>query len=126
MATAAAQQPRSTFAGNVNPFTGQRVNKAAERKTDRKQVDFVDPDKLQISDDPLPSIRQASEHKYKALFERLKPGKCIVCEGAQAGKIGHALSTYLKKKGDDARFKVRTTKYYEKDGKGRVWLLKAE
>lgn len=89
-------------------------------KTDRKQVKLVDVSKLQIADDPLPTNRSMPDHKYDAFFSKLKPGKCIVCEAGDAGKIGHALNTYLKRIG--SKHKVKTAQKYT-DGKGRVWLL---
>jgi hypothetical protein len=87
----------------------------------KKPAAFVDVAKLMISDDPLPEYRSAPGHKYDEVFDKLKPGKCLVCEPGEAGKIGHALNTYLKRKGKPG--KVRTAQRYPKDGKGRVWLL---
>ncbi len=87
----------------------------------KKKSTFVDISKLVISDDPLPTHRSAPGHKYDAVFDKLKPGKCLVCEPGEAGKIGHALNTYLKRKGKPGT--VRTAQRYESDGKGRVWLL---
>lgn len=82
----------------------------------KKSASFVDIAKLTIADDPLPTHRNVPGHKYDAVFDKLKPGKCLVCEPGDAGKIGHALNTYLKRKGKPG--KVRTAQAYEKDGKG--------
>ena len=110
--------PKTTFARNYNPFTGQPI--AMPPKTDRKQANLVDVSKLQIANDPLPSHRSVPDHKYDAFFSQLTPGNCIVCEAGDAGKIGHALNGYLKRKG--SKYKVKTAQKYT-DGKGRVWLL---
>jgi len=115
MVARALYLPRTTFVGNINVFTGIDMN------VKKKPAAFVDVAKLMISDDPLPEYRSAPGHKYDEVFDKLKPGKCLVCEPGEAGKIGHALNTYLKRKGKPG--KVRTAQRYPKDGKGRVWLL---
>lgn len=111
----AQHKPCTRFVNNINPFTGQDMT------VKKKPASFVDISKLTIADDPLPTHRSAPGHKYDAVFDKLKPGKCLVCESGEAGKIGHALNTYLKRKGKPGT--VRTAQRYEKDGKGRVWLL---
>lgn len=109
--------PRTAFAGKHNPFTGQQL-----MTIDRKIAANVDVSKLLIADDPLPSHRSMPDRKYDAIFSKLKPGKCIVCESGDAAKIGHALNGYLKRTGSTN--KVKTAQKYT-DGKGRVWLLEA-
>lgn len=84
----------------------------------------VDIDTLTIASDPLPTHRTVKDQKYEAIFSQLKPGQCIVCESEAASKIGHALNTWLDKKG--LRHAVKTTRHYPADGKGRVWLLPPE
>ena len=88
-----------------------------------KVVKYVDPTKLVIANDPLPSGRASPEKKYDALFSKMKPGQCLVCESDEAGKIGHAMGVWLKNTGKPGS--VRTTRNYEADGKGRVWLVAA-
>lgn len=107
---------KTTFARNRNPFTGLKT----VPKTNRKQTNLVDVSKLTISNDPLPSHRSMPDHKYDGIFSKLKHGQCIVCEAGEAGKIGHALNTFLRR--TNASGKVKTAQKYD-DGKGRVWLL---
>jgi hypothetical protein len=75
---------KTTFAG-TNPF------KPAAPKV-KKIVRFVDPASLAIANDPLPTGRASPDHKYEALFSKMKPGECLVCESQDAGKIGHAMN----------------------------------
>ena len=99
-----------------NPFTG---GVTASRK--RPPAPPVDVSALTIGDDPLPTYRAPVETKYGELFAKLKVGQCIVCEAGTAAKIGHALNSWLDKHGKANM--VKTSQRYEKDGKGRVWLL---
>lgn len=105
----------SAFIGK-NPFTGEA---ATSRK--RPPAPEVDVSTLSIADDPLPKYRAPVDTKYGPLFSKLKVGQCIVCEAGTASKIGHALNTWLDKHGKNNM--VKTCQKYEKDGKGRVWLL---
>lgn len=81
----------------------------------------VDISTLTISNDPIPAQRSQPPMKYESLFSQLQHGQCIVCETAESSKIGHALNTWLDKKG--RRDVVKTMREYPVDGKGRVWLL---
>lgn len=107
---------KTQFARGGNPFAP---------KAPKAPMRFVDPDALSIANDPLPSARAKPGHKYDAMFSKLKPGQCLVCEGPDAGKIGHALTTWLKRNGKDGV--IRSTKNYEGavpgSKTGRVWLI---
>ena len=81
---------------------------------------IIDPEKLEITNDPVVS-RYSGPGKYDDIFRRLTIGQCIKCEPQWADKLGQALRTYLAKNNRPGR--VKTSRNYEKDGKGRVWLL---
>lgn len=113
---------KTTFAGTNNPFTGTAI-KTTERTPERKKrpCKTVDIHSLQIVDDPVQVNRATVSAKYGELFSKMKPGQAIKCQPDEAGKIGHALNTWLKKRGIPGN--VKTCRRYEADGLGRVWLL---
>lgn len=82
---------------------------------------YTDPAALEICDDPLPTGRASSGHKYGTVFATLKLGQAIKCAPADVGRIAGALRKFVDLKG--MRASIRTIKDYG-DGKGRVWLLK--
>jgi hypothetical protein len=102
---------KTAFARGSSPFAPQ-VKKPAR---------FVDPESLTIANDPIQATRTTTEHKYEGVFSKMKSGQCLVCASEDAGKIGHALNTWLKRTNREGV--VRTTKHYAADGKGRVWLI---
>lgn len=105
-------QAKTTWANGKNPLQPKRPFKA------------VDINSLQIVDDPVQINRAAVSAKYGELFAKMKPGQAIKCQPDEAGKIGHALNTWLKKNGKAGN--VKTCRRYEADGLGRVWLLAPE
>lgn len=106
---------QTKFAGR-NPF--QPKPKRAEPKA-------ADLSAVAIVNDPLPGgrARPASERKYDALFDQMEPGQGLKCEPADVGKIAHAMHVWIKRVGLKDHV-VRSTKKYETDGMGRVWLIK--
>lgn len=100
---------KTTWATGKNPLKTKRPFKT------------VDVHSLEIVTDPLPVTRATVTAKYEELFSKLKPGQAIKCQPDEAGKIGHALNTWLAKKGKAGT--VKTCRRYETDGLGRVWLL---
>ena len=112
---------KTTFAGSTNPFTGQPIN-PQKAKSVRVKVAVHD---LEITDDQ-PMARRTSGHtKYAPIFAKLKVGKCIACAPQDVGRIAKALDKHIKTLPNADAFKVRTTKRYPNDDRGRVWLLKA-
>lgn len=104
------------FAGR-NPFQPKQKKPRAEPKA-------VNLDSIQVANDPMPAGRaKATEHKYDPLFGTLKPGQCLKCDPADVGKISHAMGVWIKRVGLKDHV-VRSTKKYETDGMGRVWLIK--
>ena len=106
--------PETKFAGR-SPF---------QPKPKRAAPVAVNIDNITVANDPLPGQRAISyQYKYHALFEKLKPGQCLVCEPGDVGKLSHAMSVWIKRK--QLKDHVpRSTRRYEADGKGRVWLIK--
>ena len=51
----------------------------------------IDPDLLEIGNDPFTGKRAPPEGKYDALFRRLRVGQCIKCEPKEAGPLSNAL-----------------------------------
>ena len=109
---------QTTFAGR-NPF---QQPKPKAKRAEPKPADLS---AVAIVNDPLPGGRakQASERKYDALFDQIKPGQGLKCEPADVGKIANAMYVWIKRK-ELKDHVVRSTKNYEADGKGRVWLVK--
>lgn len=94
---------------NKNPFTGQRVG-------------LIDPDKLELTEDPPPVVRATKDGKYTELFEKaVATGGRIKCEGEQAAKIATSLKKFMKDRKIDGT--VRSTNKYG-DGMGGVWFIK--
>lgn len=95
----------------VNPFTGEKVSKAK----------YVPAEKLVIASDPLPEGRAKVTNKYQEVFEKLEYGQCLICEPEDVTRVARAMRVFLDK--NYMKGQVRTAKNYEKDGKGRVWLM---
>lgn len=102
--------PKTTFVGKTNPFTGASL---------MKPVDHVDPSKLEITSDPLPAGR-ARANKYADLMAAIKPGQCIKCKPTNVGQVASAMKKHIDSNGLPCQ--VRSTKNYG-DGMGRVWLM---
>lgn len=90
----------------------------------KKKSQPVVVDSLEIVNDPLPAARAKIGLKYEAIFAKMKPGQAIKCKPEEAGKIGHALNTWLKRSGRPGI--VKTCRRYETDDMGRVWLLEGK
>ena len=115
-----ATQIRGHFPGIANKFQSKPMPKP------KGPMIFVDVDKLEICNDPLPSNRAtANEYKYDAVFDRLllrAPNQCIKCDRKKVGVISGALRKYIERR----RLKdhiVKSTTNYESTNTGRVWLV---
>lgn len=89
---------------------------------EKRKSKLVDVASLVIVNDPIPSTRATVTAKYGELFGKMKLGQAIKCQPDEAGKIGHALNTWLKKNGKPGM--AKTCRRYEADNLGRVWLVK--
>lgn len=89
---------------------------------EKRKSKLVDVASLVIVNDPIPSTRATVTAKYGELFGKMKFGQAIKCQPDEAGKIGHALNTWLKKNGKPGM--AKTCRRYEADNLGRVWLVK--
>ena len=107
---------KTKFAKRTNPWTGE--------KPAPRVVTLINPDDLEICDDPLPQGRPMPEGKYSAKFAALAYGQCLKCPPGAAPKVATALKKWLdvnKKPGS-----VRSAIRYSEDGTGRVWLIAPE
>lgn len=96
----------------------------ATAATGRKPTEYANLDLLEICDDPLMGVRALPDLKYQAVFEKLRPGKCIKCAPADVGKVAGGLRKYFER--NNITDKVKTTSCYETDGLGRVWWVAAK
>ena len=106
------------FVNRQNPWTGEKMTKT------NKPQRIIDPNDLEICNDPLPVARSAPEGKYTAKFSQMKYGQSLKCPPGSAPKIATALKKWMethKKPGT-----VRSALRYAEDGTGRVWLLEPE
>lgn len=86
----------------------------------------VDPADLSICDDPIPKMRALPLGKYRPIFERLEPGRCIKCPSEQVTNIANAMHKWIHADPDRARrYVAKSIRRYD-DGAGRVWLLERE
>jgi len=102
--------PRTTFSGNVNPFTG------------RKTLNAI------ISDDPPPAApSRPGESKYEELFRAMQVGQAIVCTPEEAKQYYAAMRHWLIQNGLYDTLRPRTTNKYKHAKPGtpqaRVWLV---
>ena len=126
---------KTKFANGVSPWAGtawerkpveMTSGKEAKKMTTKpakKKESIIDPATLKVTNDPIPSVTRSTASKYDAVFNRLTFGHCIVCDPHEAARLGATLVKWLKTKGKPG--KVKSLSRYEKDGKGRVWLLEA-
>ena len=98
----------------VNPFTGEKVEKLSKTK-------YVPAEKLVIASDPLPVGKSKIINKYQEVFEKLAYGQCVICEPEDVIRVSKAMRVWMDK--NYMKGQVRSAKHYEKDGKGRVWLM---
>jgi hypothetical protein len=98
----------------VNPFTGEKLSKIAKAK-------YVPAEKLVIASDPLPTGKLKATGKYEDIFGKIKYGQCVICEPDDVIRVSKAMRVWLEK--NYMKGHVRSATNYEKDGKGRVWLM---
>lgn len=108
-----------------NPFNiGQaKAIKTKTAKTKTGARTRVNPEDLEISDDPVPTKRQLPS-QHDDIFAKMKPGQCIKVEAEYTGTVGNALRNWIrrnKKKG----LTVKSVRLYPgcKEKLGRVWLI---
>ena len=104
-------QPRTRFAGSINPFTKERI--VSKTESELASLRIVD---------AMPEGRIQRPGAYTALFEQLKPGQAIECEMASTQKIRLALRKFMEHRGmlDDYYPKTREVK---RTGKGYVGIF---
>src|SRR5690606_23849269 len=83
----------------------------------------LNPDDLEISDDPMPAKRQAPS-QYDAIFSQLKVGQCVKVEPDRVDTIGNALRSWIRRN-KKKNVMVKSVRAYKgcKEKLGRVWLI---
>jgi hypothetical protein len=81
----------------------------------------VEVESLKIADDPYVDHRSRPVGKYDALFQKLKPGQCVVCPPERAPNVKSAMDKWLKATGREGSARARSR--YPADNMGRVWWL---
>lgn len=128
---------RTSFANNINPFTGEKVPMPAEISKEparhvaaapkksrpaKKRRPSVRVEDLVLGSDPLPTVRQNFTYKYDEKFSRMKFGSSLKCPQAYVSSTASALRAYLKRQGKTGV--VKSCEQYENDPvNGRIWLL---
>lgn len=118
----------TAFVNGINPWTQTKQPKAPKMpQKPTAETRRIDPSKLQIASDPLPSVRLVT-NKYLTIFSKLKVGQNIQCEPDEVQPIAQALRKYIDlnkitAKGKPARV---ITQSNSPDGIGRVWLVEGE
>lgn len=138
----ASQPIKTTFANGINPFRlhpsfGKQPPKASPMQAPKPVITpikpkrvkardtFVDPDELEICNDPLPG-RITNGNKYDKKFSALRYGQALKVPDGKADRVAQSLRDWLKSKkmtGVVKAVKVYVDKSGNSDGSGRVWLL---
>lgn len=82
---------------------------------------YVPTEKLKISTDPLPEGKAKITNKYHDVFSKLKHGQCVICEPDDVSRVAKALRGWMEQ--NEVTGQIRSTRLYERDGKGRVWMM---
>ena len=82
---------------------------------------YVPAEKLKIATDPLPVGRSKVTNKYHDVFSKLKHGQCVICEPDDVSRVSKALRGWMTD--NKVSGQIRSTRIYEKDGQGRVWMM---
>lgn len=104
-------EPKTKFAKNTSPFTGEKVRK----------MQNVDASTLKVCDDPYRPERARTAGKYDAIFDGMKFGQAVRCETKDTAKVSTAMRKWAQER--KKKIVVRATKHFD-DGMGRVWMLK--
>lgn len=102
--------------GAHRPFKDAQMTRAETKRTD--------PATLVICDDPLPTHRASCGNKYESKIKAMKLGQAIKCEPSEVGRVSGAMRKFIAV--NKIKATVASTKAYETDGKGRVWMLAVE
>lgn len=107
-----------------NPFkTAKPLVSTA--KTSKGVRTRVNPEDLEICDDPLPKKRPVSESPYEKLFRQLNPGQCLKVDPEYVNTVSNAMRQWIRRH-DKKGLVVKSIKLYPgcKAKLGRVWMLK--
>ena len=91
-------------------------------KKENRTINFLDPAKLRIVDEPYKDGRATPVSKYETIFSELKPNQRLVCPNGSASRLAAQLRNWLEKKGHKEPI-VRARERCD-DGQGGVWWIK--
>ena len=104
-------QPRTRFAGSINPFTKERI--VSKTESELASLRIVD---------AMPEARIQRPGAYTALFSQLKPGQAIECEIGSTQKIRLALRKHMEQRGMLSDYYPKTREV-RSTGKGYVGMF---
>ena len=118
-------KPKTTLANSPWPTLTPPSKGKKTRSGTVKPAEIESGDELVICNDPPPSSTLGPRvSKYYAKFEGLLVGQCLSCSKEKASPVANAMRAWIKKTGRKGVGVISISDYG--DGKGRVWLVKAE
>ena len=91
----------------------------------RKPTVATNPESLAIAADPI-DVPVVNRGKYDDVFDKLKPGQCVICGADEVNKISHAMRRWIRLWKNGVGTSVQTKDYKgAKPGTptGRVWWV---
>ena len=88
----------------------------------KKPIQYLDPSKLRVVDEPYKDGRASPVSKYEPVFSVVKPNQRIVCPAGSAARLSAQYRNWLEKKGHK-NVVVRARERCN-DGEGGVWWIK--
>ena len=104
-------QPKTKFAGSINPFTKEPI--LSKHESEIASLRIVD---------AMPERRIQPPNAYVALFDQLKPGQAIECDIKSTQKIRLALHKYMQQRGMLDTYYPKTREV-QSTGKGYVGIF---
>ena len=87
----------------------------------KNPIQYLDPSKLRIVDEPYKDGRATPVSKYEPVFSAVKPNQRIVCPTGSAARLSAQFRNWLEKKGHKDVI-VRARERCD-DGEGGVWWI---
>lgn len=87
----------------------------------KNPIQYIDPSKLRIVDEPYKDGRASPVSKYEPVFSAVKPNQRIVCPAGSAARLAAKFRNWLEKKGNKDVI-VRARERCD-DGQGGVWWI---
>lgn len=90
----------------------------------KNPIQYLDPSKLRIVDEPYKDGRASPVSKYEPIFSAVTPGQRICCPAGSASRLAAQFRNWLEKNG--RRNPIVRARERCDDGDGGVWWIKAE